>query len=67
MRSQLALLLALLGCSSLALAQYQYQVPQQTLNQRFEHLIDPVEEQAEQLQEGRARRTACTTKANCCE
>lgn len=67
MRSQLALLLVLLGCSCLALAQYQYQVPQQTLNQRFEHLIDPVEEQTGELQEGRARRNTCTTKANCCE
>lgn len=71
MRIQVALMLALvlMGCSSLAKAQYEYQVPQQTLNQRFEQLIDPVEEPTllEQQQLGRARRTACTTKANCCE
>lgn len=67
MRIQIALLALALGYCSLAQAQYEYQVPQQTLNQRFEHFIEPTAELQLEQQQGKARRTSCTTKANCCE
>ncbi|EDV99246.1 transmembrane protease serine 9 [Drosophila grimshawi] len=70
MRSYLALPLLLIGCS-LALAQYQYLAPQQTLNQQFGDVVNLVEQPKETMTNERARPkrgkrlTACTTKANC--
>ncbi|SPP80064.1 blast:Transmembrane protease serine 6 [Drosophila guanche] len=66
MRCYLALPLLLLGCS-LGLAQYQYQVPQQTLAQQFADVVDVNVEDTAGLKAVRPgkQRNQCTAKQNC--
>lgn len=68
MRCYLALA-ALLLAFSLTQAQYEYLVPQRTINQQFEDVVEQLVE--EPLSDVKARPSrygnTCTTKANCCK